>query len=168
MSLNLWTNCMGISDDVIDNNGNSLGYVGFHDYDGYIPIADLRRTTEHLATKLNTSIYLLKTRAGYHLVSFQIQNPKQRIAWIRETLLALPSDYEPPESIGRILRLSKKWNTPKPTLLFAIIIHNNQFWSLGHVRTYIRNKNIPKEAFQFTKMFIPTNYKLCFYWVKRK
>lgn len=84
----------GIDEGCEDESGNSLGHVGFHDYDGYIPKPELEAKVRELAIAVGTHVFVLKTGYGYHLVSFEILSPEKYLKWKLKCRELFPSDYK--------------------------------------------------------------------------
>lgn len=85
---------LGVDEACYDKQGNLLGYVGFHDYDGYIEKPELEVRVRRLAIRVGTHVYCLKTGYGYHFVSFQILSPEQFQKWKLTCREIFPSDYK--------------------------------------------------------------------------
>ena len=162
------TYCLGISDVVYDIHGNMIGRVGFHDYDGYLDIFDLREKVNQLSTDCKTSIYCLKTGYGYHLISFEILDGTKYQLWLNFSQLHFESDYLMDRE-HRVLRLSKKGRAMRPHFMFSYLNLNfSQQWSLAHVNHYINYGIIPRMLIRYEDVeFLETQAKLCVYKTKK-
>ncbi len=173
--------CIGISDQVYDKNDKLIGYVGFHDYDDYIPRKELELKVCEFSNITKTTIDCLKTGYGYHFVSFEIFDDKKYDLWKEISQKIFPSDFmiKPAQgkSLDRVLRLSPKGNTMKPTWMFRdyqllnpINISLNPISvSSGHIEAYIQSgifdMNIKLKEVFTSNFFKPvvTNVRLCAY-----
>jgi hypothetical protein len=164
--------CLGLTDEALSQQGKLLGYVGFHEFDGYIPILRLRSLMDKPAKELQTRIYCLKTGYGYHFISFEIMDTKQRKHWAEIMQKDFPSDYlqMDKEAKHRVLRLSEKGKNPPPSFLFAIGLKPVRPLSLGHIHEYLKRDLIPEKAFGLYEgcHFELTRVDCCVYLAKNK
>lgn len=164
--------CLGLIDEALDMQRRLIGYVGFHEYDGYIPILRLRSMLLRPADELRTVIYCLKTGYGYHFISFEIMNAESRKRWAEVMLKIFPGDYlqMDKEAKHRVLRLSDKGENPPPRFLFATGVKPMRPISLGHVQEYLDKSLIPEEALALCDgcKFVPTKVNFCVYLAKNK
>lgn len=109
---------MGFVDEVYDaSNGKLIGYVGFHEYDGYLEILELRNRVKEAARKLRLDIFCFRTGKGYHFKSYTILRRSQREEkWKPLMQKMFPSDYLQ-DAKHRVLRIGKKGTYMKPKLL---------------------------------------------------
>lgn len=145
--------CLGITDEAIDANTNRLlGYVGFHEYDGYIEIMELRNREKEIARKLGRDITTLRTGKGYHFVSFTIMRKGVRENdWARLLQKVFPSNYLQ-NAKHRVLRLGKKGSHMKPKFLSCYFrlpeTKKGRYLSSSHMETYVNEGIIPKEVIE--------------------
>lgn len=166
--------CFGISDEVFDSKSHLVGHVGFHDYDGYI----LRKTLETMVCEFSketdTTIDCLKTGYGYHFVVFEILDDSRYNLWKELSQNIFPSDYKTklPDNrpLDRVLRISPKGNTMRPTFLFRDYrlidpIHPRvATLSMGHIETYRQVGIVDIDTFMnWFIALMPTKVRLCTY-----
>lgn len=163
--------CLGLTDEVLSLRGELLGYVGFHDYDGYYPIEQLRPLIASIAIKLKTTIFCLKTGHGYHPITFEIMSDREKSHWAEAMQKVFPSDYlhKDKDARHRVLRLSEKGKDKPPSFLFAAGLKPELFLSSGHVEEYLNRGLVPEKAFTLLDgcRFIKTRVNLCVFLAKR-
>ena len=144
--------CMGITDECCDEaTGKLIGYVGFHEYDGYIEIMELRNRVKEVARELGIDVFCLKTGKGYHFVSFTIMQKGEREEFAKIMQTFFPSNYLQ-HNKHRVLRLSKKGAYMKPEYLFDY--HRlpetkvQRLLSSSHMEVYVNEGIIQKEAIE--------------------
>jgi hypothetical protein len=110
--------CVGFVDEVYDaSTGKLIGYVGFHEYDGYIEIMELRNRVKEAARKLGLDIFCFD-RKRLHFKSYTILRKSEREKWKRLMQKMFPSDYLQ-DAKHRVLRIGKKGTYMKPKLLIC-------------------------------------------------
>ena len=108
--------CLGWVDEVYDENGRLIGYNGYHEYDGYVEIMELRNRVKEAARRLGIDVFCLKTGKGYHFKSYTILRRSKREKWKVLMQKLFPSDYLQ-DAKHRVLRFGKKGTYMKPKLL---------------------------------------------------
>ena len=110
--------CVGFTDEVYDVVTRKLiGYCGFHEYDGYIEIMELRNRVKEAARKSGLDVLCFKTGKGYHFKTYTILGRSRREKEWRPLMEKIfPSDYLQ-DAKHRVLRIGKKGTYMKPKLL---------------------------------------------------
>jgi hypothetical protein len=144
--------CLGHTDEATDaKSGRLLGYVGFHEYDGYIEIMELRNKEKQVARKLGIDITCLRTGKGYHFISFTIMRRGHREKFAETMQKAFPSNYLQ-NAKHRVLRLGKKGSHMKPKFLSCYFrlpeTRKGRYLSSSHMETYVNEGIIPKEVIE--------------------
>jgi len=144
--------CLGHTDEAINaNTGRLMGYVGFHEYDGYIEIMELRNREKEIARKFGIDITTLKTGKGYHFVSFTIMRRGHRQKFAEIMQKVFPSNYLQ-NAKHRVLRLGKKGSYMKPKFLSCYFrlpeTKKRRYLSSSHMETYVNEGIIPKEVIE--------------------
>jgi hypothetical protein len=170
--------CLGHTDECYDyHTGKLLGYCGFHEYDSYIPILELRDKEKEVARKLGIDITCLKTGKGYHFISFTIMRKAERERFAEFMQKVFPSNYLQ-DAKHRVLRLGKKGNYMKPKFLSSYFrlpeIEKKRRLTSSQMETYVNEGIIPEEAILELIRFnggnvVRTTETLCLYpaWIPR-
>lgn len=140
---------IGLTDKVFlkPSDTNEAGHAFFYEIDSKLP----KRTGNFLRiiSKLfRTRFHVLKTKAGYHFISFQIfPCDEYLLLWVLFTEeLGDKSDYNH-NIANKILRLSAKGKSPPPSYFMAFGDEQGKI-SSWHADQYIRTEIIPADAIQ--------------------
>ena len=138
-------NCNGTSSFV---RSTKLGDIFFMDIDEKLDMNNESNVFHEIMAHYNISTLLVvDTKAGHHLISFDIRPNK--IAWYRvfkQFQRLYKSDYE--YSVEWVLRIGKKGNNPPPTVntLLRNFRVSGKSISAGHVAVYTIYANLSKSA----------------------
>ena len=159
--------CVGMTSKVFEKNTDKLaGFCGFHDFDGFLQSWDLRARICQVAEAMHTTVFALKTRHGYHIVSLEVFSAEQRRQWKNMMREVFPSNYIMNKGKGfEVLRITQKGpDNPTPKYDTMYSYPSNKPWSSSHLNIYLQKKIIPKEIVETVKpKIVETSAILCYY-----
>lgn len=129
--------CLGLTDKVYlkRKDKKPLGHVFFFDVDKLLEMKD-RSFLFYASMKHKAQFFVLKTSAGFHVVSFKVFRPYEYLRLWSDFMENYPdTDYRYDVS-NKILRLSEKGKSPKPEFVMCMGTNESNV-SSGHVSAYV-------------------------------
>ena len=156
--------CVGLTNVVYDNKGKIVGHIGFWDFDGFFPSYDLRARICQITQALKTTVFALKTKAGYHFISFEIFDKQKYYEWKKIMHRIFPSDYITKDG-NQVLRITSKGpENPVPQYETMYSFQSEKTWSSAHLKIYLERKIIPENVTELLKpKILNTQCQLCYY-----
>jgi hypothetical protein len=167
-----YVNVLGITDKVFDSptSFKEIGHVFFFEIDKKSLNKQDKFFLQMMTSKYATTIYVLKTKGGFHFISFRLFRCPDHMRMFADFLQEFPyTDYNHNFS-NKILRIGEKGNSKPPKLYtmyrYGFLEKISQF----HLQTYIKagilkNKHIQPEMAHAK----PSLYgKICIYKTKKR
>lgn len=159
--------CFGITDEVYTRKRakKHIGHVFFYEIDNRKKLHHVETDViKELCKKYNCEIFILKTKAGFHFISFKIFKCSEHMRLFADFMDLLPSDYRH-DLKNKILRLSKKGSNHEPKFYLKLGYLSSGHISMAHVKAYQYlignpNKYIVRPQKTYAKLCIYKSYKV--------